>query len=92
MAQTQTFTTIAAFHISCLSVDDYSCESVLKISTCENEPVDVELKYRSILEFKKLIHMSLFKIFIENKVNIHTFDTRINFPYIDDMLELMLKA
>ncbi|PKC70140.1 hypothetical protein RhiirA1_455148 [Rhizophagus irregularis] len=35
--------------------------------------------------------MSLFKIFIENEVNIHTFDIQINFSYIDDMLELMLK-
>ncbi|GET61953.1 hypothetical protein RhiirA5_507832 [Rhizophagus irregularis] len=32
---------MAAFHISCLFVDDYSCENVIEISTCENEPVAV---------------------------------------------------
>ncbi|PKY56686.1 hypothetical protein RhiirA4_477153, partial [Rhizophagus irregularis] len=53
----------------------------------------VELKNSSILEFKRLIHMSLFKVIIKNKVNIHTFDIHITYPdsCIDDMLELMLQ-
>ncbi|CAB5107242.1 unnamed protein product [Rhizophagus irregularis] len=61
------------------------------ISSIKEWAKDVKLEKGSILGFKRLIHMSLFKIFIENEVNIHTFDIQINFSYIDDMLELMLK-
>ncbi|CAB4440143.1 unnamed protein product [Rhizophagus irregularis] len=67
------------------------------ISSIEEWSKDVELENSSsILEFMRLIHMSLFKVFIENKVNIHTFDIQIihhNWydSYIDDMLELMLQ-
>ncbi|PKK75096.1 hypothetical protein RhiirC2_774050 [Rhizophagus irregularis] len=61
------------------------------ISSIEEWSKDVELENRSIFEFKRLIHMSLFKIFIENEVNIHTFDIEVNFSYIDDMLELILQ-
>ncbi|GET62461.1 hypothetical protein GLOIN_2v1767498 [Rhizophagus irregularis DAOM 181602=DAOM 197198] len=41
----------------------------------------VELEYSSILEFKRLIHMSLFKVIIKNKVNIHTFDIHITYHW-----------
>ncbi|PKC52398.1 hypothetical protein RhiirA1_481580, partial [Rhizophagus irregularis] len=63
------------------------------ISSIEEWSKDVELEYSSILEFKRLIHMSLFKVIIKNKVNIHTFDIHITYPdsCIDDMLELMLQ-
>ncbi|EXX57692.1 uncharacterized protein OCT59_026092 [Rhizophagus irregularis] len=61
------------------------------ISSIKEWAKDVKLEKSSILGFKRLIHMSLFKIFILNEVNIHTFDIQINFSYIDDILELMLK-
>ncbi|CAB5185129.1 unnamed protein product [Rhizophagus irregularis] len=61
------------------------------ISSIEEWSKDVELENRSIFEFKRLIHMSLFKIFIENEVNIHTFDIEVNSSYEDDMLELILQ-
>ncbi|GBC22481.2 hypothetical protein GLOIN_2v1787505 [Rhizophagus irregularis DAOM 181602=DAOM 197198] len=69
------------------------------ISSIEEWSKDVDrilkLENSSILEFKRLIYMSLFKIFIENEVNIHTFDIFITYyhcydSYIDDMIELML--
>ncbi|CAB5185134.1 unnamed protein product [Rhizophagus irregularis] len=61
------------------------------ISSIEEWSKDIELENRSIPEFKRLIYISLFKIFIENEVNIYTFDIKANFPYIDDMLELILQ-
>ncbi|CAB4422065.1 unnamed protein product [Rhizophagus irregularis] len=61
------------------------------ISSIEEWSEDIELENRSIPEFKRLIYISLFKIFIENDVNIYTFDIKANFPYIDDMLELIIQ-
>ncbi|RGB38764.1 hypothetical protein C1646_665188 [Rhizophagus diaphanus] len=61
------------------------------ISSIEEWSKDVELNNRSTSEFKRIIYMSLFEMFIENEVNIHTFDIKVNFPYIDDMLELILQ-
>ncbi|RGB24704.1 hypothetical protein C1646_772709 [Rhizophagus diaphanus] len=63
------------------------------ISSIEKWSKDVELENNSILVFKRLIYKSLFKIFIENKVNIHTFDIYVNHYdfYIDNMLELILQ-
>ncbi|GET62460.1 uncharacterized protein OCT59_019166 [Rhizophagus irregularis] len=51
------------------------------ISSIEEWSKDVELEYSSILEFKRLIHMSLFKVIIKNKVNIHTFDIHITYHW-----------
>ncbi|PKC68969.1 hypothetical protein RhiirA1_533808 [Rhizophagus irregularis] len=50
----------------------------------------------SVLEFKKLISMLLFKLFIENEVNLHIFEIEvINYLpfdfYLDDILELILQ-
>ncbi|GET65050.1 hypothetical protein GLOIN_2v1781059 [Rhizophagus irregularis DAOM 181602=DAOM 197198] len=61
------------------------------ISSIEKWSKDIELENRLIFEFKRLIYMSLFKIFIENEVNIHTFDIEVNSSYEDDMLELILQ-
>ncbi|PKC58909.1 hypothetical protein RhiirA1_540802 [Rhizophagus irregularis] len=61
------------------------------ISSNEKWSNDIELENRLIFEFKRLIYMSLFKIFIENEVNIHTFDIEVNSSYKDDMLELILQ-
>ncbi|RGB38666.1 hypothetical protein C1646_755472 [Rhizophagus diaphanus] len=61
------------------------------ISSIKKWSKDVELENRSKFEFKRLIYMSLIKMFIENEVNIHTFDIKVNFSYIDDMLELILQ-
>ncbi|EXX75969.1 uncharacterized protein OCT59_001195 [Rhizophagus irregularis] len=53
-------------------------------------------KSRSISNFKRLVHMSLIQIFIENEVKLHTLDIQItNYncydSYIDDILDLMLE-
>ncbi|RGB38864.1 hypothetical protein C1646_755190 [Rhizophagus diaphanus] len=64
------------------------------ISSIEEWSKDVGLKYSAKHEFNRLIHLSLFKIFIENKVNIHTFDISYYYhynTYIDDILELLLQ-
>ncbi|RGB42364.1 hypothetical protein C1646_751008 [Rhizophagus diaphanus] len=57
------------------------------ISSIEKWSKDIELKNRPIIEFKRLIYMSLFKIFIKNEANIHTF----HIFYIDDIIELILQ-
>ncbi|PKY27015.1 hypothetical protein RhiirB3_442559 [Rhizophagus irregularis] len=48
----------------------------------------------SVLEFKRLINMSLIKLFIENEVNLHTFEIEINTynsEYCDNILEMILQ-
>ncbi|RGB40265.1 hypothetical protein C1646_753528 [Rhizophagus diaphanus] len=50
----------------------------------------------SVIEFKKLINMLLFKLFIDNEVNLHIFEIEVtdysSFNlYIDDILELILQ-
>ncbi|GES72759.1 hypothetical protein GLOIN_2v1781395 [Rhizophagus clarus] len=47
-------------------------------------------------DFKRLVHVSLFKIFIENEVNLHTLEIEIftfhNYKsYYDDIIELILQ-
>ncbi|PKY20301.1 hypothetical protein RhiirB3_433570 [Rhizophagus irregularis] len=46
-------------------------------------------------DFKRLIHMSLFKIFIENEVNLHTFEIEVTLngysSYFNDIFELILQ-
>jgi hypothetical protein len=54
------------------------------------------LRHTDKTNFSKLICMSLFKLFIENEVNLHIFEIEINnYPnlnsHLDDILELMLK-
>ncbi|RGB41506.1 hypothetical protein C1646_752063 [Rhizophagus diaphanus] len=69
------------------------------ISSIERWSKDVirtlKIEYNSVFKFKRLIHISLLKIFIENEVNIHTINIQFNnyylHDYIDDMLELMLQ-
>jgi hypothetical protein len=53
--------------------------------------------YDSELNFKRLIHMLLLKIFIENEVNLHTLYIEIRgsldySPYLGDILELILQV
>jgi hypothetical protein len=54
-----------------------------------------DLNLSSILDFKKLIIISLFKIFIENEVKLHTLEIEISYTYFntyfDDILELILQ-
>ncbi|CAB5200549.1 unnamed protein product [Rhizophagus irregularis] len=49
----------------------------------------------SATEFKRLIGISLFKIFIENEVNLHTFEIEIPstyyYTYFNDILEIILQ-
>ncbi|GBC47087.1 uncharacterized protein OCT59_002264 [Rhizophagus irregularis] len=50
----------------------------------------------SVSEFKKLINMSIVKLFIENEVNLHTFKIEINNKHFDyfiynDILEIILQ-
>ncbi|PKY21818.1 hypothetical protein RhiirB3_435533 [Rhizophagus irregularis] len=47
-------------------------------------------------DFKRLVHKSLFKIIIENEVNLHTFEIEFiprhfHDPYLNDFLELILQ-
>jgi hypothetical protein len=52
------------------------------------------LDLRSISNFKRLIHMSLIKIFIDSEVNLHTFEIEITIyykTYIDNILEIILQ-
>ncbi|GES72738.1 hypothetical protein GLOIN_2v1881853 [Rhizophagus clarus] len=47
-----------------------------------------------IQNFKRLVYTSLFKIFIENEVNLHTFEIEIinrDYSYFNDILELILQ-
>ncbi|GBB92850.1 hypothetical protein RclHR1_20660003 [Rhizophagus clarus] len=48
----------------------------------------------SVSNFKRLVYISLFKIFIENEINLHTFEIEITdceYNYFDNILELILQ-
>ncbi|GBB86053.1 hypothetical protein RclHR1_01250016 [Rhizophagus clarus] len=53
------------------------------------------LSYSQMINFTKLIYKSLFRIFIENKVNLHSFEFRLlnneDLKYFDEILELILQ-
>ncbi|PKK63266.1 hypothetical protein RhiirC2_789147 [Rhizophagus irregularis] len=56
----------------------------------------LESDIHSVLEFEKLISMLLFKLFIENEVNLHIFEIEVienstYYSYLEDVLELMLQ-
>ncbi|RGB31947.1 hypothetical protein C1646_763476 [Rhizophagus diaphanus] len=58
---------------------------------------NLNIENNSVTKFKRLILISLFKIFIENEVNIHTFEIQVSSYYyydarLDDVLELMLQT
>ncbi|GES72734.1 hypothetical protein GLOIN_2v1881853 [Rhizophagus clarus] len=62
------------------------------VGTLKSENRDLD----SVFNFKRLLHMSLFKIFIDNEVNLHTFEIEIadrdyNYSYFNDILELILQ-
>ncbi|GES72733.1 hypothetical protein GLOIN_2v1881853 [Rhizophagus clarus] len=48
----------------------------------------------TLYDFKRLVHMSLFKIFIDKEVNLHTFEIEIFnrcYNYFNDIFELILQ-
>ncbi|GES79300.1 hypothetical protein GLOIN_2v1882637 [Rhizophagus clarus] len=54
-----------------------------------------DLLYEQISNFSKLIFISLFLIFIENEVNLHTLEVTIvsgeDIEYFDDIFKLILQ-
>ncbi|GBC10871.1 hypothetical protein RclHR1_09980005 [Rhizophagus clarus] len=69
-----------------------SIESWAEVAVVETLKLNGDL--HSVFNFKKLIHLSLFKTFIENEVNLHTFEIEImncDYNYSKDVLELILQ-
>ncbi|RGB36612.1 hypothetical protein C1646_757918 [Rhizophagus diaphanus] len=75
-------------HKLIISVQEWYDASNIKATKSEN----------SVLDFKGLICISLFKIFIENEVNLYTLEIELDninnnfyYPCFDDILELILQ-
>ncbi|RGB41751.1 hypothetical protein C1646_662846 [Rhizophagus diaphanus] len=72
-------------------------ETAVRISEPGNRYFLKDLSCYSVFDFKRLINMSLFKVFIENEVNIHTLEIEIssayysNNKYFNYILELILQ-
>ncbi|GES72790.1 hypothetical protein GLOIN_2v1763297 [Rhizophagus clarus] len=69
-------------------------KNIIRTLKLENKYVLQDLDL--VIKFKKLIHMSLIKIFIENGANLHTLDIEVSYycdydSYLDGVLELMLQ-
>jgi hypothetical protein len=69
-------------------------EDTFIISKCENRYFLQNTA--SVYSFKRLIHMSLYNLFIENEVNLHTLEIEISnhpchIPYLDDVLESLIE-
>ncbi|PKY24219.1 hypothetical protein RhiirB3_438697 [Rhizophagus irregularis] len=80
----------------CYSVQKWI--ATVKTSTTSNERYFVRntnLTFIQILNFTKLIYKSLFLIFIENKVNLHSFEVTlpkdIDIDWFDEIFELILQ-
>ncbi|GBC22014.1 uncharacterized protein OCT59_023925 [Rhizophagus irregularis] len=77
-------------HKLIISVQEWYDAFNIKASKSENSVLD--------LDFKRLICISLFRIFIENEVNLYTLEIEIDFinnncyyPCLNDILELILQ-
>ncbi|PKY19108.1 hypothetical protein RhiirB3_432088 [Rhizophagus irregularis] len=61
------------------SVDGW-VEGFIRTSKPENRYFLKGLNFHSVTDFKELIIMSLFKLFIENEVNLHTLEIKVTDP------------
>ncbi|GES72736.1 hypothetical protein GLOIN_2v1881853 [Rhizophagus clarus] len=70
----------------------YSIENWTKVAVKTLNPESSNPS--SIYDFKRLVYMSLFKIFIDNEVNLHTFEIEIidsYYGYFNGIFELILQ-
>ncbi|EXX55539.1 uncharacterized protein OCT59_005902 [Rhizophagus irregularis] len=76
----------------------YTPKIISSIRKWSNNVIEnLNIENNSVTKFKRLILISLIKIFIENEVNIHTFEIQVSHYYyydacLDDVLELMLQT